>query len=227
MYYRLAKIASYKSAVCIEENNGIAFIQIGNERKKIFLSKTEVMNLSLGDVVRVDNKIALIVMKDDSSKNFVLLIGNTKKEMTLSRNGFIPFLFTQNSSPSVEVKIPLPIRKLTKKERREKAQALAQEYSLDIQLAFSVVSGQITLDKALAKERRKKKKKKLSPGEELFELGVADDIIQSFLDKKITFEEAKFFHADRKQNPDLVGSTEDLFDCGCIVPGSVGTGKRR
>ena len=227
MHYRLAKIASYKSAVRIEEKNGMAIIQIGNEQKKFFLAKTEVKNLSLGDIVRVNNKIALIVMKDVSAQNYVLLIGNTKKEMTLSRKGFIPFSFTEQSSNSVEVKTQSRMQKLTKKEKREKAQWIVQEYSIDIQLAFCVVAGQITLEKALEKEKRKKKKKKLSPSQELFELGVADDIIQSFLERKITFEEAKFFHMDREQNPDLVGSTEDLFDSGCIVAGSVGTGKRR
>ena len=212
MHYRLAKIASYKSAVRIEEKNGMAIIQIGNEQKKFFLAKTEVKNLSLGDI---------------SAQNYVLLIGNTKKEMTLSRKGFIPFSFTELSSNSVEVKTQSRMRKLTKKEKREKAQWLVQEYSIDIQLAFCVVAGQITLEKALEKEKRKKKRKKLSPSQELFELGVADDIIQSFLERKITFEEAKFFHMDREKNPDLVGSTEDLFDSGCIVAGSVGTGKRR
>ena len=91
MLYRLARIASYNQASCIEESNGHALVQMGRERKRFSLSDVQTRSYTAGDIVRVDGQLALIIMREPPN-HFILLVGKLKREVTLVNEKFFRLL---------------------------------------------------------------------------------------------------------------------------------------
>lgn len=224
MLYRLAKIAAYKQANFIEENNGKALVKVGTETKKIFLSESPVASYAEGDIIRVNGRLALVIMR--SRSNFLLLIGKQKEQLTFAKEEFIPFdpLVTDSDITSKTQTVEWgTLPQLSKQERRQRAAYYEDKYGIMRVHAFNVVDGKMTLSEAI---KLKNEKNKRTSERELLERGIDQDLIHSFREDNITFDEAINLQKDRDKNSDLVGSTEDYYVLGTRVGGSFGSSSR-
>ena len=223
MLYRLARIASYSQATCIEESNGQALIQIGRERKRFSLSDVQTRSYTAGDIVRVDGQLALIIMREPPN-HFILLVGKLKREVTLVNEKFFPFTPQEKGDSIVDDKddgnkILWNISPITKEERRRRAFYLKNKHGIHVIHAYDVVDGKMTVAKALLLKCRNEKRQ----GEmELKEMGVSETIIKAYLANEITIEEAKEIHQKNEEDSKIKLSPDDIFIKGKRLGGSFG-----
>jgi len=225
MLYRLARIASYNQASCIEESNGHALVQMGRERKKFSLSDVQTKSYSVGDIVRVDGKLALITMREPPN-HFVLLVGKLKREVTLVNENFLPFTSPKKDDSivdNIESKTQWKIKLLSKEERRHRAYYLKNKLEIHIIHAFDVVDGKMTIAKAL---RLKRKNEKRQGERELKEIGIPETIIKAYLADEITVEEAKEIHQKNEEASKIKLSPDDIYIKGKRLAGSFGTSSK-
>ena len=210
---------------CIEENNGKALVHVGGEKKKFSLNECQTKSYAEGDIVRVDGKLAILIMRKPPN-HFLFLVGNIKKELTLENDCLVPFdprkleHFDDSEhprTPRIEWKVSF---RLSKAERRKRAADYQNEFGIEQTHAFAVVDGKMSLKEAREIKKRKEKRRAEI---ELLKFGVSQDIIGSYLADNITYEEAISFEKDRLKNPDLVGSTEDYYDNAVRLGGSFGS----
>ena len=227
MLYRLARIASYNQASCIEESSGHALVQIGGERKKFSLSEVQTKSYAAGDIVRVDGKLALIIMREPPN-NFILLVGKLKKELTLINGNFLPFASQEKGESIVDDedvtnRIQWNIPPLNKEERRQRAYYLINKYKIHKVHAFDVIDGKMSLPKALLLKCRNEKRQ----GEiELKEMGIPEPIIKAYRDDEISIEEAKEIHQKNEEISKIKLSPDDIYIKGKRLSGSFGSSSK-